>query len=71
MVFSEVHHYELEAGNNEFHFTFDGLNDIKIIVVDQISHEQSSDIVEIIHVDNNQFQLRTIIGSRLLGEKFK
>ena len=35
--------------------------------MDQISHEQSSDIVEIIHVDNKQFQLRTIIGSRLLG----
>ena len=47
------------------------MNDIKIIVVDQMSHEQSSGIIEIIHVDNNQFQLRTIIGSRLLGDNFK
>ena len=65
--FSEIHYCELEADNDELHITFDGLNDIKIIVVDQISHEQSNDMFEIIHIDNSQFQLRTIIGSRLLG----
>ena len=51
--------------------TIENEYDIKVIIVDQINHDQFNFMDEIVNINDTQFQLRTIVGTRTLGHNFE